>query len=435
MRLSCWLSVLFTLVIGGCGSYGGPVAHQYQERCPFQPSWREDPADKTRPTPGNPVFTLKLTSQGEWVDRCDYADLLQELQANLEPLKIVLYVHGWKHGPESADRRRFGELIEKMAVAERSKTSSSSAEPRKIVGIYIGWPAHTIDIPIFEELTYWGRQKAADRISQSGIVAKIVAGIASVRGAISSTPIPHQPLNQDQFIFIGHSFGARILLTATSQLLIQDVEGAHPGSRQPTLSGPPTDPESIQGWPYRCVPSKRLIVLLNPAVEAFTYSFFHNTRRSDHEFRVGQQPLILMVATNNDSATRTAFPIGQAIGLNWHDKELTTIGNYKPFQTHTLTKTRICRSGVSWFDGFQTKDGLCLERLVVEDEVDGVASRETMINRRMGAVRMGNQSRNPFVVAHTNANIVDGHNGIWGDDFTTWLITFINTREAEAPCI
>jgi hypothetical protein len=45
---------------------------------------------------------------------------------------------------------------------------------------------------------------------------------------------------------------------------------------------------------------------------------------------------MITVSTDNDWATKTAFPIGQMLGLSFDERAQTTLGNYKRYYTHTL---------------------------------------------------------------------------------------------------
>lgn len=428
-----WILVFcLGILLSGCGSYGGPAAHAYQERCPFEPDWRMDPERKPRPTPGNPVFQISLTNQGEWVDRCEYTDLLLELQQDRQPLNIIVYVHGWKHGPGTADHQRFTEYVEMVAKGPAKYAASNpSIKPARTIGVYIAWPGSTITIPGVEELTYWGRQKAADRITQSGVVAKIIAGIQSVRASVSSASKSGRP-SDDQLILIGHSFGARILLTATSQTLINIIEHSHPGQTTQIFS----NSAGRYVHRYRCMPPKALLILLNPAVEAFTYSAFHNIRRSDHGFATTQQPLLLVVASENDRATRLAFPIGQAFGLNWHSKELATIGNYEPFRTHSLKKGGVCPKRAYWFDAFKSDDDLCLLRDAPAPRPAGPrdlqrSDEALRSSSLLGDDRYPSHEGNPFLMTRTTSDIIDGHGGIWSPIFQRWMSDFVRRANDE----
>ena len=123
-------------------------------------------------------------------------------------------------------------------------------------------------------------------------------------------------------IAIGHSFGARILFSATAQSLVYETESAHPG---------------FPGGEYKMVEgSADAVILLNPAFEASRYTAIDDFIRKDEHFKASQPPLLITVSTDNDWATKRAFPIGQWLGLARSERELTTLGNYQPFFTHAL---------------------------------------------------------------------------------------------------
>jgi hypothetical protein len=397
----------FSLTLAGCGSLGGPPADSNQERCQLRPG-KNDPSLKPRPTPGNHTFPVALTSQGELVDRCQWTDLMQEL-AVPAPTTVALYVHGWKHdsADDDPDRLQFEKFVN--ALAANGAGSFTDGPPRRVVGVYVGWPAATLKVPILENLTYWGRQKAADRISQAAIVAKLIASIRSVRqrwGKFASNSTGH-----DLFVFVGHSFGARILLTATSQLQLQEIQTSHPGTvtteRGLLASDPHVGP--MPSEPYLCIKGVGdLTILLNPAVEAYTYTAFNAVRRDDHSFSPGQQPVMVTIASEADRATRIAFPLGQLAGLNWHKMEVATIGNYPPFWTHVLSKEAcLTKSGQGqwWFDQFPS-NSICLSR----------------VDRHLG---------NPFIVARATSDVIGGHNEIWRDPFAPWMLDFVRTLARE----
>lgn len=374
----CALAVAF---LAGCASLGTTQADLNPYECPA--GVPNDPARQPRPSPAPVVKTVELTDLGELVNRCQWTDVLYELQVK-RPEVVLLYVHGWKHDGKDDDRDKieFGDLVRKMTAAEQA------GRGRHVVGIYVGWPGATLRVPLLQELTYWSRQRAADRISQSAVVTKLIGAINSVRQLAG-----HRA--EDTIVLMGHSFGARILLTATSQLILFDVQMKHPGHRFGTY-------RPVQG-------PADLIVLLNPAVEASAYTALDSVRRYQERINERQEPLMLTISTSNDLATRIAFPLGQALGLALHERQQTTLGNYEPYFTHTLGPSQPVgpRPGLPWYDKF-CRSGICLSRR--DDD---------------------RQARNPFIVASTTEDVLDGHNGIWKPDFIQWLQEFFREADRE----
>ena len=410
-----WLSrnvIAILLVFGFAGfqtaplwfNRNEPLAGVSQNKCNKHIT---DPAHDPRriPRPDDGIKIINLTNSGEFADRCELTNALYELNwdrprlpgiygatvkpgAEHKPKLVVMYIHGWKHNADDSDTDRinFGDLIQ-MLRARNPKN--------RVVGIYVGWNAEAGLGKWLDNLTFWVKKNNADRIAQSSSVTLIVSSIGAI--------IHSDPDRDDQFIAIGHSFGARILFSATEQSLVSATEAAHPG---------------FPGGTYSIVNGLAdAVILLNPAFEASRYSAINDFARNDEAFSEYQNPLIVTISSEQDSATKEVFPLGQWFGLARTDRELRTLGNYDPFQTHTLARSKpedCFEEGSAGMLKSYFADGLCLRRLdepVYNAEVDNI-----------GVI----QPFNPFVVARTTGDIIHDHNDIWNDTFRTWLADLIN---------
>ena len=353
---------------------------------------------------------VEFTEEGELKDRCDYSEALIEIRdspkRNGQPIKssnakevnpgkmVLMYVHGWKHDASSEDEdfRHFKALLQELAEQEER-----AGQFRQVVGVYIGWPGSATRFPILEEFTFWGRKRAADRVAQAAYVSKLIGAIGSI--------ICQRDNPDDFFVAIGHSFGARVLYSATAQVLLQNLQYAHPGNK---------------GGNYKFVHGPAdLVVLLNPAFEAAMYTAFDSSRRWKEQFNDKQQPLLLSIATTNDWATKFFFPLGQVFDLEWRERQKATLGNYSQYTTHDLVVSPARNSpavGVPWYDE-NCQGGVCLRRRA--DKHDDQKSSPL------------DQKGNPFIIAETGPELLDGHNGIWGSRFRDWLIGFIRTLETN----
>lgn len=363
-----------------------------------------DPINDPRiiPRPNQSIKIIRLTNSGEFVDRCELTNALYELNwdrdrpndsfgavrmpdAQQLPKLAVLYIHGWKHDASQTDSdlNNFTLLI-----ADLRKRHDGQ---KHVVGIYVGWNAAAGLPGLLENISFWVKKTNADRIAQSAVVTKIVSAIGSITKS--------EPNNLDQFIAIGHSFGARMLYSATAQSLIFETERAHP---------------SFPGGEYGIVEgSADAVILLNPAFEASRYTAIDDITRKSESFNKQQSPLLISISTNNDWATKRAFPVGQWLGSARSKRELTTLGNYEPFFTHSLLKIpaeELADASTTVTEHFCAA-GLCLTRLA------------------RGGARRVVQAHNPFLVAQTTSAVIDGHNGIWADDFRTWLAELIGALE------
>ncbi|MBN8990153.1 MAG: hypothetical protein J0H42_18055 [Rhizobiales bacterium] len=358
-----------------------------------------DPPQIPRPTDGFKI--IRLTNSGEFANRCQLTNVLYELnwdrpvpfdsfKVDVRPDAIplpklaVLYVHGWKHNADSddTDLENFKKLIDDLRKKEEGKRKEDGK--RYVVGIYVGWNAEAPLWRWFENLTFWVKKTNADRIAQSSSVTEIYSAIGSIT---SRRP-------QDQFIAIGHSFGARILYSATAQPLVADVALAHPG---------------FPGYSYRVIDGlSDAIILLNPAFEATRYSAIDGFIRSRECFSRAQAPLMVTISSKGDWATRFAFPLGQWLGLARDERELQTLGNYKPFWTHSLDKASCPTAlGHPITEQFGTAE-LCMRRLVEK-----------------------RAEHNPFIVATTTSDVISNHNDIWNATFSKWLVELIAALQSQ----
>jgi hypothetical protein len=404
------LTVLFVtaLQLTACQHYGlGPRTDITQYECPRDKAIdREsgaffDPGSKDRPSTVPIVKVVEFTNEGEVHDRCQWSDVLYEVRGTKDRENdvrgakdnetstkrskfVVIYVHGWKHNAskDDTDLDHFQQWIKRL--------SESRSENEDVVGIYVSWPGQSIDIPIINNLTFWGRKGSADRVSAAANFSKLLSSIVSISRARNNP--------NDFIVGIGHSFGARILFSGVSPLLLHEVQTHHPGIRLGTYG-------AFKGI-------LDLTVLLNPAFEATRYTAFDSIRRWQENVHSRQQPILLSISTNNDYATQYAFPIGQVIGTRWHERERTTLGNYNNYTTHRLQMVDSSKTANEqqnfWFDHF-CNPRICLSRS--EDK---------------------RQPGNPFLVAATDASIIDGHNGVWDDLFLDWLAEFIRKVKAQS---
>ena len=213
------------------------MADQHQNQCVAQ--GRPDPSTITRPRYVGKVLKIRLTDDGEFVDRCELTDVLFELNWDWQnpaypakwrppnypdarplPKFAVLYIHGWKHtaSNDDDDFKSFTTLISQLAQANQSK--------KQVLGVYVGWNAASklppFDLFPFNNLTFGLKRQLRTEIARSTVITRILSSINSILSELEDR-------NANQFISIGHSFGARMLFSATAQALIYDTENSHPG--------------------------------------------------------------------------------------------------------------------------------------------------------------------------------------------------------------
>jgi hypothetical protein len=122
--------------------------------------------------------------------------------------------------------------------------------------------------------------------------------------------------------YIGHSFGGLILLDA--------------------LEGKIADQISSDTSPPAPKYADNVVILINPAVEASRLEpLFALSLKTPRQYPV---PMLAAITTRSDSATRTFFPLGRALGTlgerTVSDAQaaatMRTIGHYEAYLTHDL---------------------------------------------------------------------------------------------------
>lgn len=345
------------------------------------------------------VRAIKLTDDGEFADRCELSDAIYEIRNYRAPELIIWYIHGWLHNAEPGDSHltEFGKLIRELNEQQRNLDEKHR---RRVVGVYVGWDA-AVGPAFLQRLTFWNRKRAADRISQSSVLTKIIAATKHARKQKGK-----EITSRDLTIMIGHSFGARILYTATCQVLINEVQRQHPGE---------------VGVNYGLVEEgpADLILLLNPALEASVFTAMHSIRRPEwwETINKGQRPLLLAIASENDQALGWAFKWGQRLEFARRDRhrQYLALGHYEDYTTHRLQRMKSRGRKTFWYDDFEAA-GLRLELL---PKVDPDGKDIT-------------QPGNPFLVAQTTSDIINGHGEIWGKDLKNWLIGFLSELQKQA---
>lgn len=299
-------------------------------------------------------------------------DALAELKGQ-KPI-ILVFVHGWKHDARSDD----GNLKQFMALLAHT----AGRIDRPVLGVFGAWRGMTWydGLGITENLTFWGRKEAALRVAL-GSVREMLGHLKDFRQGEGDEAV---------LVIVGHSFGGLLVYSAVAQSLI----------------------EAAVRWGGAPVPSfADLVLLVNPAFEAARYMPIQeqmDLRTAVNDFDVAQKPVFISVTAKNDWAAGLAFPFGMAFSTigesvrSWRERQavICTMGHLGWMKTHDLAAPATAPSA--------------------RHQVQGIGHIGNHGNAVLTRVA-GSHPGNPFWVIQATKEVVDGHNGIWGQIFVDWV--------------
>ncbi|WP_343654123.1 hypothetical protein [Paraburkholderia caribensis] len=288
----------------------------------------------------NPDDTTEASDQSSRQVDALMARLKQLLQAGTN-LKVIVFVHGWKHNAslDDANVKDFRRLLERAASDELPQSA-----PRKVIGIYVGWRGKPWKIPEpLLNLSFWSRKDTASRVSV-GSVREMFARIRSLQRYFNTQAVNEDAPERMRTLMIGHSFGGLILYAATAGPLIEVL------TAREDLAGLPPLHSDRPGSKKRYEETERIadmIVLVNPAFEASRFQALYRVA-NENTHTCYEPPLLMSITSETDEATKVAFPAGRFINTLFErptssEEQATAIkrtpGHMPPYITHMLHGT------------------------------------------------------------------------------------------------
>jgi pimeloyl-ACP methyl ester carboxylesterase len=318
------------------------------------------------------LAVVEFDDQGRCYDRAQIevvAARIESWMAQEKDAIIVVFVHGWKHDARTDDSNllAFQAVLEKTVKLEADQSARIGAAARPVLGVFVGWRGMSLfdRFGVSDNLTFWDRQEAGRRVS-TGSVRELLGRFRHYHNHRKDRD--GAPL----FIVVGHSFGGMIVYSALAQSLI---EAASVPANEVT-------PRFAD-----------LVLLVNPAIEGARYlPIYDLTQVRSLAGRTSAQPPVFICATaSNDWATGWAFPIGNASclltesWLDWQERQamINTIGHLPWLRTHDLS---------------------------------GDASP-----RGYALTPPPEATQHPFWVVRATPDVINGHNGIFGDRFLKFV--------------
>ena len=369
-------------------------------------------------------------------------DLLNKLKEEDRETLIYVYAHGWKHNASSCDNNVvcFSRLLERTDIAEQKLLESK----RTVVGVYLGWRGLPYKAGALTNLSFWSRKDAAARVGSGGVLELLVR-LNDYRNS-RQTGETIDP-RMTQLVIMGHSFGGLVIYSALSHALMERAA-------QTPYSAGVAELEVAKGF-------GDLVMLVNPAFEGSLYEplFQIATNRC---YVAQQRPVMMIVTSEADNATGTAFPIGRtldtlfqhAMTREQRQSMRKAIGHDDRYLTHELRSDGPKQQEVGdesdcpcpfleatskWsqtdlMERFKSIIDVAIASRVPENE-----SSMHKIKRYGGDVELTRNrdsmyaSNYPYLVVKTDGGVISDHNAIYSNRFINFVQQFFMQHIAWNP--
>jgi len=370
---------------------------------------------------------IEFDDQGQLWDRNQMSDVLLKLQteAATRDLLMVVFVHGWKHSaaPGDANINTFRHVLANLSDTEAHLARAADTPARQVVGLYFGWRGGSLPVKYLENITFWDRKNTAQKVGHGG-VAEVLSQLEDIKLTKDSMVCRDraESKNNDtlcnsntRLVVVGHSFGGAVMQTALAQIL---------ENRFVQTIGPAGRKSDVEGF-------GNLVVLINPAFEANLFTPMSDMAAERRTYFPSQLPVMLVLTSEADAATRYAFPFGRWFSTMFektHDRRrrnaetgqtetisernanIRAVGHFEPYRTHRLypttehTREELKTAGIA--DSIRM-----FERSSRDWVCDGPGSKITFGD--VVLERTANSAgRNPFLVVQVDRRLIHDHNDI-----------------------
>jgi hypothetical protein len=428
---------------------------------------RQDSIERFRTGHGD-VFTLgviELSDDGHIknVRQRDevFAELRRVALENNQGAVIVTFVHGWHHVAKVCDENLSCYRRVLLGLAE-GKGQRANKGP--IFGIYVGWrgeSAHHLTA-----FTFYNRKATAHHVGGVG-GRDLLLDLNQLRGELDREVRARSGgQHYVSMVTVGHSFGGALVYSAMESIGVHEY-GRTPDNEHAIHGVGETARNGV--LPLRSGIGD-LVVLVNPAFEAWRYRYFADDVAAGERYSTEQRPVLLTVASQADQAVGMAFPAGRTLWLPFHPTawpharaEVTGLGHYSPHTTHDLVfsgqpdqpapaspltdQTTLQHCGLEK----ELQEGLVRDkcdcsysfyeqmtggRAGTSDDPAGLRAGEGSVyvekDQLVTLKRRRGVPYAPYIVASAPANLISGHSDIYNPNFILFLIGYVNANLPQA---
>jgi pimeloyl-ACP methyl ester carboxylesterase len=357
---------------------------------------------------------IEFDDQGQLWDRAQAASVIDAItrEAAEKEVLIVVFVHGWKHSaaPDDDNIKTFCRALASLSEADARTQRDAGASPRQVIGVYLGWRGGSVSAPLIKELSFWERKNTAAKVGH-GSVTEVLTRLEQIKRTKNAL----EEDGESKLVVVGHSLGGAVVYAAVGQIL---------ENRFVHTEGPTGLLSNIPGF-------GDLVVLINPAFEANRFATLSDLSFERGTYFESQLPVLAVLTSEADDATKRAFPIGRWFSTLFektHDMKrrnavtgevetidgnkanLTAIGHFPPYRTHTLAPVQAGRAAQP-----QAMEPAQVASYSLEagtqwaDDKPGSVIRFGDVELERG---LNSAGRNPFLVIYVDGDLIRDHNDI-----------------------
>ena len=297
--LSIFLALTLATLLGSCAAYG-----------PYHANIPGEPIKSIRgPEDGRyKMAFIEFGDQGSPLDNYQRKAALEMIHEAKRPLLFV-YIHGWQNNATSSDVCRFEHFLDSV-----SRSTAFTGRNIDVRGVYIAWRGRSITAPGLEFFTFWDRKAAGESIAAANSCLSTIQELAVVARE------PGKDFHRT--VLLGHSFGALVLGNTISHSILG--------------SNSPWDMAVAFNSAASSVNTRQLMQELDYYYEYDPQRRAYVSRKNlgGTEMRTipESRPAIVYLQAENDTATTTAFPLGQEarniLGLRFHWQKVPVPGHH-----------------------------------------------------------------------------------------------------------
>ena len=312
------------LLFSGCAINGPYHTTIYPEQARKQSVFNVQCGGKPETAELKQAFRLsfvEIDNQGDFFNGDELNDLLTDLQQNRGRILLITYVHGWQNnasveglGPDRSDQEVQRALNDfkpnvkaEVGDVQRFKhflailANIPSLKNVTVYGVYLGWRGELIENPsadpvtkyaimtVPRALTFWSREATATKMGDGSAFGVTLQALRTFANENSKRVVT---------VFMGHSFGAKILEQAITQWALREY-GAQLGKS--VAPGKEHFRESFGD----------LVLFMNPASQAiYAHRLISILTQYPNDEYQAEPPLFVGVSSDTDYATKDAFPLG-----------------------------------------------------------------------------------------------------------------------------